>query len=70
MGYRGFYQYIGKCGHRWDVDSMILSYGTNEEKAAARRCPVCKQKPEWFAVVDLTNGGYSPQCNAHCNQAR
>jgi hypothetical protein len=56
MGYRGIYQYIGRCGHTWDVDSGVLSYGTTDEKVVARTCPACKQTPVWYAVVDLTNG--------------
>lgn len=67
MGYCGFTQYIGTCGHQWEVDATVLSYGTQAERKAVTKCPVpgCGCKAKVFADVDTTNGygeEYGPDC--------
>ena len=70
MGYRGFTQYIGSCGHQWEVDAMTLTYGTQAERKSATMCPVpgCGCKAEVFASVDNTNG-YGKEYGSNCVHA-
>lgn len=56
MGYKGYFQYIGECGHHWEIDSSVFIYGTKAEKEKALRCPVCGDHAHHLARVDETNG--------------
>jgi hypothetical protein len=56
MGYSGYTQHIGACGHQWEVDSSVIIYGFRKERKKALICGVCGAKSKFTADVDVTNG--------------
>ncbi len=63
MGYRGFVQLIGTCGHQWEVEAGTFAHGARTAKVKALACPVCGAKAGCSAEVDVTNG-YGKQYGA------
>lgn len=56
MSYEGFTQYIGHCGHQWEVNAGVLTYGSKRDRERAATCSVCGSKAAFWADVDVTNG--------------
>lgn len=56
MSYEGYSQHIGECGHHWEIDSNVFSYGSTDDRENALNCPVCGKRARVSAMVDVTNG--------------
>ena len=55
MSFEGFYQYICKNGHAFELDVFVTSQ-------CCTRCPICKEVPIWQNLVDQTNCCVGKKC--------
>jgi len=51
MSWEGYYQLICKNKHYWTESA---EYREVDEC----RCPICKELPKWYHIVDITNGSF------------